>query len=285
MDTFVKTVKLKFETDKDSLDKVKKQIDNELSSLPSGEAKPEDKEQEKKKGKSFGEGFKEVATKVFTAAWKGLQDTLSKAWKELDNIVGYSTLSNAQTRELAFTYGFTGSQAYGYQTALETMGFSDMEDLMYAESWQKELFGDYFKKYTEKYNELYDSGFFQEYLKFQYEMQDFKQEMMTEVVKFFVDNKDTIKSGMLAIMKLAEFTISALGWLVNFLGGNKRELSYENNLGLASDIINNYSGGSSSSLSVKIDNTFNNVAKEDQTWLANAGQMTYGQVIEAIKRR
>ena len=160
-----------------------------------------------------------------------------------------------------------------------------MEDLMYAESWQKELFGDYFKKYTEKYNELYDSGFFQEYLKFQYEMQDFKQEMMTEVVKFFVDNKDTIKSGMLAIMKLAEFTISALGWLVNFLGGNKRELSYENNLGLASDIINNYSGGSSSSLSVKIDNTFNNVAKEDQTWLANAGQMTYGQVIEAIKRR
>ena len=114
-------------------------------------------------------------------------------------------------------------------------------------------------------------------------MEDFKQEILTEVVRFFVDNKDTIKNGMLALMKLAEFTISALGKIVDFL--NVRDVSYESNMGLASDIINNYSGGNSSSLSVKIDNTFNNVSKDDQTWLANAGQMTYGQLVEAIKRR
>lgn len=284
MDNYTKTIELKFKADKESLNKTKKEANEELSPFKeftigfSNEFK-----KDKKSADEYGKIFANKIKDAFSWGAEKIKDTLSDAWRELGEIVSYSTLSNQRTRDLAFTYGFSGSQAYGYQTAMDIMGFSGMEDLMYAESWQKELFGDYFKKYTEKYNELYDSGFFQNYLEFQYEMQDFKQEMLTEVVKFFVDNKDTIKSGMLAIMKLAEFAISALGSIVNFLGGNSP--SYERSTAIASDIINNYSGGSSSSLSVKIDNTFNNVAKEDQTWLANAGQMTYGQVIEAIKRR
>ena len=81
------------------------------------------------------------------------------------------------------------------------------------------------------------------------------------------------------MLDLSKFVISALSWIVKYLGGGERSSSER--LAASSDIINSYSS-SNRNTSVKIDNTFNNVAKEDQTWLSNAGQMTYEQVIQAL---
>ena len=230
-------------------------------------------------GEDFGKNVANKLTNVFDNAWSSLKSLLSDSWKEFQNMLDYSTLANARTRELAFTYGFTGSQAYGYDKALSAMGMSDIEDLYFAEDWQKEKFYDIMTKNAERYEELYDSGFFQDSMDFQYEMQELKQEMMLEIVQFFMDNKDLIKSGMMAMLDLSKFVISALGWIVKYLGGGERSSSER--LAASSDIINSYSS-SNRNTSVKIDNTFNNVAKEDQTWLSNAGQMTYEQVIQAL---
>ena len=230
-------------------------------------------------GEDFGKNVAKELTNVFDNAWDSLKNLLSDSWKEFQNMLDYSTLANARTRELAFTYGFTGSQAYGYDKALSVMGMGDIEDLYFAEDWQKEKFYDIMTKNAERYQELYDSGFFQDSMDFQYEMQELKQEMMLEIVQFFMDNKDLIKSGMMAMLDLSKFVISALGWIVKYLGDGERSSSER--LAASSDIINSYSS-SNRNTSVKIDNTFNNVAKEDQTWLSNAGQMTYEQVIQAL---
>ena len=188
-------------------------------------------------------------------------------------------LSNAETRDLAFTYGFSGSQAYGFTKAKDIMGIESDEDLMYLTGAQSQKFQELMSKYSEKYSELYDSGFFDEYEEYQYEMKEFREEITMEVVKFFMDNKDTIKDGMRAIMKLTEFVLNALSWLVNFLGGSRSESQIA---ATTNDIINSYATSNNKNTNVTIDNTFNNVAKEDQSWLANAGSMTYEQVIKAL---
>lgn len=230
-------------------------------------------------GRNLGNAIMRTGRKLLNE----LSDVLSESWQELSNMLQYSTLSNARTRELAFTYGFSGSQAYGYDKAMEIMGFGSLDDLMFANDSQKQKFQEFMTKYTEKYNKLYDSGFFEDALEFQYEMEDFKQEVLTEVVEFFMDNKDTIKSGMMAIMNLSEFVIQALGWLIRYFGGDAQATSSSERAANTTDIINNYGGSNSRTTNISVDNTFNNVAKDDQTWLANAGQMTYQQVIEALK--
>lgn len=228
-------------------------------------------------GKKIGEELGKSLKGFLDLAWKDLQNIFKEAWKELGNMIDYSRLSNAETRELAFQYGFSGSQAYGYKQAMGMMGFKSQEDLMYATPEEASKFQELMSKYTEKYSQLYDSGFFEEYRDFQIEMQDFKQEMTMEVVKFFMENKDLIKTGMRAIMELAKTALSILSWLTNLFA---HERTSEERISATSDIINSY--GSTNNTNIKIDNTFNNVSQEDQTWLANAGQMTYEQVIKAL---
>lgn len=246
---------------------------------------------------SFGESFKDSlglkakdAKQIGADLAKGLasfiddftnavKNTFKDAWEELENILNFSRLSNAETRDLAFTYGFSGSQAYGFTKAKDIMGIQSDEDLMYLTGAQSQKFQELMSKYSEKYSELYDSGFFDEYEEYQYEMKEFREEITMEVVKFFMDNKDTIKEGMRAIMKLTEFVLNALSWLVNFLGGSRSESQIA---ATTNDIINSYATSNNKNTNVTIDNTFNNVAKEDQSWLANAGNMTYEQVIKAL---
>lgn len=242
------------------------------------------KESMKQFSDSFGKGIKEAYNEMVDPSKQGgrlanamtnkLQQVLNKALEglkkiftdsldEFNSIIGYSKLSNARTRELAFGYGLSGSQAYGFDKALELLGLSE-SDLPFMSAQEQAKFTEYFNKYTEKYNKLYDSGFFEDYIEYQYEMADFRQELQTEVIQFFMDNKDVIRDGMLAIMQLAKFTIQALGWLVqNFTGrastDSERSAKTMSILDAASKTAN-----------VTIDQSFNNVSKADQTSIMSA---------------
>ncbi len=240
------------------------------------------------KGKSFGEAlgqhFGAKLTDTLNSAWDSLKKVLSDAWKELGNMVDYSLLSNSKTRDIAFTYGFSGSQAYGFETAKELMGIENDEDLMYMTGEQWSQFSELFSKYTDKYSDLYDSGFFEEYRKFQVEMQDFKQEFQMEFIKVIMDNKDTIIAGMKAIVSLADAVLSILSWLMDTFGRGSATTSSER-LSATNDIINSYGGSTSNATTYNnnINQTFNNVSKEDQSWLANVGSMTYEQLCQMFK--
>ena len=188
-------------------------------------------------------------------------------------------MSNANTRESALQYGFSSSEAYGFEKAKSLLGFDSEEDLFYANTQELQQFRQASEKYSNYYTNLYDSGFFKQLQEYQYEMKDFKQELQMQVIRFFMDNKDTIKSGMQAIMDVAKILMNIFTWLVNVFGGH---LGTE---GMSStDIVNQYSNSSNqtNNTNVNVSNTFNNVAKNDETWLANAGSMTYQQVIKAL---
>ena len=218
---------------------------------------------------------------ILTSALESLGSLLASGFDELENILNFSQLSDANTRDLMMRYGFSNSEAYGYTKAMSALGFKSEEDLMYANQQELELFRKSFEKYSGKYNELYNSGMFGSMQEFNTQMEEFKEDVKLEVVDFFMNNQDTIRAAMKGIISLAEFAITALGKIVQWLNPDARTSDSQRAANTAS-IISNYSNINSGT-NVSIDNTFNNVAKSDQTWLAHAGQLTYEQIIKALQ--
>lgn len=211
----------------------------------------------------------------------GLKNVMSDAMEEMKDVLTYSQLTDAQVREQAFTYGFSQSENYAFSQTMDLMGFSSFEDLYYMNSQQQAKFQEKFLEYQERYAELYDSGYFTDMQDFQWEMQEFKEDMTYEVMTWMMDNKETLMNLMEVVTELAMFTIEALGWIVDYFG-TQSERSDSARRAETIDIINNNSV-STNSTNVKIDNTFNNVDNKDRTWLANAGEMTYEQIIKALE--
>ena len=218
---------------------------------------------------------------ILTSALESLGSLLASGFDELENILNFSQLSDANTRDLMMRYGFSNSEAYGYTKAMNALGFESEEDLMYANQQELELFRKSFEKYSGKYNELYNSGMFDSMQEFNTQMEEFKEDVKLEVVGFFMNNQDTIRAAMKGIITLAEFAITALGKIVQWLNPDARMSDSQKAANTAS-IISNYSNINSGT-NVSIDNTFNNVAKSDQAWLAHAGQLTYEQIIKALQ--
>lgn len=240
---------------------------------------------EKFSPESWGTKVADKLTKGFSSLGNSLKTAIKNAfvsaWEELGNLKNYSTLSNPRTRELALGYGLSSAQAYGYDTALNMMGFSSFEDVISGSAVEKQKFYDAFTKYTEKYNELYDQGFFDKYTAFQADLADLKQELTLTLVEFMIDNKDLIVEGFNAFIEFAKFGIEALTWIVKLLGGE----SDKANLAESREIINSYAVNNSNSnrtTNVKIDNTFNDVGKQSSNELTSIGQIILAPLLESL---
>lgn len=203
-----------------------------------------------------------------------------EAWSELDTMLQNSLLSNANTRENAFTYGFSASESYGFDKAKQMLGIQSEEDLMYMNDTQKSKFEEVMTKYSEKYGTLYDSGFFDKYLEFQIEMEEFKLDMQMEIIEFFMANKGTIKKFMELSMNAMEFIVEALGWLMDFFGGSEQTTD-EDKLSNINDIIGGYTSNSTNvSQSFNNNNTFNGGTDSQRTAYLD---MLSAQMVEAKK--
>lgn len=148
---------------------------------------------------------------------QSLANVFKEAWKEMGDMVDQSFLTNSTTRSNAFTYGFSAAESYGFEQAKAMLGINSEEDLWYMNDYQKSKFQEIMTKYAERYQKLYDSGFFEQYLDFQIEMQEFQQDMKMEIIEFFMDNKDTIKTFMELGIDAMEFVIESLGTIVKLL--------------------------------------------------------------------
>lgn len=270
MNEYVQEIKLKVSADKQSIDEAQKQL-NGLELFKQGFGNRFKQEFSKFSYNNIGGAIANKLISVGKSFLEGLKNVFTDAWGELDSILSFSKLSNATTRELAFTYGFTGSQAYGYSKAMNLMGYSSMEDLMYANVDEQRKFRELFSKFTQKYTDLYDSGFFEKYQDFQWEMEEFKEDVKFEFLDFIMENKDTIKSAMSALLEIAKGVLSILAWLNKTFGVEKAKVS---DAFSGTTRVNN--------TNVSIDNTFNGVQRQDQNWLTNAGQMTYEQIVRAL---
>ena len=132
-DTFKKTFTLAIETTKESIEKMAKQLSGAIA-----------------------KDFKEVAKSAAQEFASVIKSTFRDVISEMKDMLEFSQLSNAQTRELAFNYGFSRSQAYGYSKAMSLVGLESEEDLFYATEQELKQFREAFNKYSNKYEQLYD---------------------------------------------------------------------------------------------------------------------------------
>ena len=267
MDSMFKEIVLGIKTKEEDVEKT----ESKLRQFTDGFSKYF-KESFSKSAENAGVNLAESLMKNLKKVADFFKNTIKDSWYELQDMVSSSYLTNPITRQNAFTYGLSAGESYGFEQAKSMMGISE-EDLMYMESHQAQKFQEIMSKYSEKYNELYDSGFFEQMMDYQIEMQEFQQDIKLEVVKWIVDNKDLIKAGMEAIMKLTDFTIRALGWLVNNFGGGNLT-SYSDSRVNNSNIITNNN--------INVDNTFNGSNSTDQSNMTNPGIMTYEQVLKVL---
>lgn len=206
---------------------------------------------------------------------KAIVNAFKNAWEEMSNMLQYSKLSDANTRNLAFTYGFSGSQAYGWDKAMKQLGFSDEEDLMYANAQELQQFRAAFEKYSSYYDDLAESGYFEQLQEYNVEMEDFKMEMQQSIIAFFIENKDLIMSSMKGVLEIAQFLLKSTSWL---FGGNSSD-----RVAGTTDIISQYNTTSTSSnASLSVTNNFNNVDSSTSSTLSREAEYEYRQVIKAL---
>lgn len=226
----------------------------------------------------------------FEKITESIKDFFKDAFNDAKNIISEmasydlsnSLVINPIAREQALKYGLNSAQNYAFSQVQQEMGISSEEDLIWMNENQRERFAERIGYYTDKYNELANKGFFETWQNFQISWQEFKTEFAMDIAEFFVENKDEIMTVMKSLMKFMESMLKIVSDIANFFGTNTR--SDTERLNATSDIINNYrtNTANNKNTNIKIDNTFNNVSKEDQTWLQNAGNMTYEQLIKAI---
>lgn len=205
-----------------------------------------------------------------------LKSTLNASWEELNNMLSYSLLSNREIRDVRMTYGLSSAQAYGLSKAQEMVGISDMDDLFYMQSTEREKFFEIMTKYSQKYSELYDKGFFDSLLTYNIEMAELKQDLQMDVITFFVSNKDLIKSALTFEMNALSFIMNAVADIANWFGLDTAGAQTAK----AGDVMNSYS---SKSIAVKMDNTYNVTGEVNQSNLVDAGEQTYAALIKVLK--
>lgn len=198
---------------------------------------------------------------------------------ELKKMVDYSKLTNSSIRDLKFTYGFSSAEAYAFDKAKEIQGIQSDEDLYYMDEGQRERFREDIIKYTEKYNQLYDSGTFEKIQEYSFEMKEFEEDLKLKVVEWIMNHKDVIRKGMDAIMKLTDFTLSALSSIARTLGAEK---SQDEVLANTESIISNYTN--SKNITFNNVNTYNGANDSGKSLFEKSFTSNIKQVEQAIKQ-
>lgn len=231
--------------------------------------------------KNFGKSFTNTLTgklaTIGTDFAQSLKTLFKDSWTELNNMLKWSRLTNQEVRNQAFQYGFDPAQNYAFSKVSDLMGISGLEDIAYMNQQQRDKFFEKFNEYSDRYAQLYDSGFFDTLEQYNWEMEEFKEDLQYSVIEFFVNNKDTIKAILNLLMTLAKAVTSLAGWLLGTGSRSEEEKLAESRriLGLTtSNTTNNNSN-------IRINNTFNGVSQQDRSWLQNAGTMTYEQFLRA----
>jgi len=225
------------------------------------------------------ESVGDALTDFFKDTFKAAKDRiLDMASYDLEN----SLFTNSSAREQALKYGITDpSQNYALSQVMGELKMSSEEDLMVMKPAQREKFAERMGYWSSKYTELANKDFFRTVQEFQLEWSEFKYDMELGLIEFFMQNKDTIKQVMEAGMQFMKGTLTLLGSIIDFLQISRSD-SQRNAASM--EIVRNYTGGTNMT-NVNINNTLNPSSQvlTDKQMLSQAGQLSYAQLIEALK--
>lgn len=215
-------------------------------------------------------------------------DMFDKALEKLDDIAGYdlqnTTVFNQEALSLATDYGLTGSDAYAAQKASEQLGYGSVDTLI-DNLWnmndkQREQFNEYMQMYRQSYEN--DKELATNYQQFKFEWQKFQEELQMDLLEWFSNNKDTIKSAMELLISFMKSTLEMLSTIASVFG-NETERSDIAKTSATTDIINSYKNSNTSNVSVS--NTFNvsGGMNQSNSELKNAGSTIYKQIMKAFE--
>ena len=214
------------------------------------------------------------------------KDTFKAAKERILDMASYdlanSLFTNASAREQALKYGITDpAQNYALSQAMRELGMSSEEDLMFMNPAQQEKFAERMGYWSGKYTELANKDFFRTVQEFQLEWSEFKYDMELGMIEFFMQNKDTIKQVMEVGMQFMEGTLTLLGSILDFLQISRSD---SQRTAASMEIVRNYTSRTNTT-NVNINNTLNPSSQvlTDKQMLSQAGQLSYAQLIEALK--
>lgn len=305
-----------FDKDNESLDGLKQKLADLQKS--DSDDKDEDEDEDGGNGSFFGgfkDGFDEwrehasdmnaAGKKAFDNMQQSIADFASKAKEAIISFVKdaieamqematwdlqNSKVYNQDAVDMYMQTGLQGADAYGMSKALETQGFGSMDDFIEAMPTMNQEQLEYMQEIADINAEQYeeDLDVAQEFQEFQVEYGKFKQELQKSLIDFFMENKDTIMTILEGIMSFLGSILDVVGGIFGLFSGSKERSEEEKKqatadiLGVSSSTLTNNNIANNTS-NVNVNNTFNGVGQQDQSWLANTGQMTYQQVIEALK--
>ena len=242
-------------------------------------------------GKKAFESMSNAISSFGKKALESIKEFVSDAIESIKEMakwnISQSSTYNPEAVSLYMETGLKGSDAYAMNAALESQNFSSMQDFYEAMPFMTKQQLDYMQETLkiakENYeNSIDDSMKFEEFSK-EYDL--FKKELQSEFIEFFTENSATIKAFLELGIKAMEFTVKFFGWIMSKFSEGSERTDSERKQAVA-DILNVSSSSltnANNSKTVNMSNTYNGVSKADQSWLANVGQMTYLQIIEALK--
>lgn len=231
----------------------------------------------------FASSVKEAIINFVNDAIEAMQEMAT--W-DLQN----SKVFNQDAVEMYMQTGLQGADAYGMSKALETQGFGNMDDFIEAMPFMNQEQLEYMQEIAEINAKQYEEDLevAQAFQEFQVEYDKFKQELQKSLIDFFMENKDTIMAILEGLMNLLGAILEVVDGIFGLFSGPRERSEQEKKqatadiLGVSSSTLTNNNTTNNTS-NVNVNNTFNGVGQQDQSWLANTGQMTYQQVIEALK--
>lgn len=251
-----------------------------------GQLTEEQKKSQNEMSKSITKLIKDSLTNIFSTVEDFFSDMLSEAKERILDMASFdlssSYFTNQSAREQALKYGIMDpSQNYALTQTMRELGMTSEEDLSVMNDTQREKFAERIGYWSGKYTELADKDFFNTVQTFQLEWNEFKSDFQLSIIEFFIENKNTIKTVLTRLLTFMEVTIAALGSILDFL---KISQTSSQRTAYTNELIRQYSTDQSST-TVNINNTLNPASQvlTDKAMLAQAGQLSYAQLIEALK--
>ena len=206
---------------------------------------------------------KSVSDNLFNVVKSGMDSIISLVGSAANEIRKMATYDYANSYRLntsslstSMRYGLSGGETYAYEKAIKAVGANSMEELaMYGNENQFNYFKDRLDYYTKWYEEAEDSGMFKTFQEFDIFLEEYKTELMMDMVKWMVDNKDTIKNALNLLVDIAKGVLTVLGSIFEFFNGSTRQSN-------ANEIISNATYNTTNT-------TNNNVEVQSYGWLTN----------------
>ena len=134
--------------------------------------------------------------------------------------VSTSIFSNASARNMQMQYGISGGNAYALNKTMGMLNMSSMEDVMYMNATQKQVFQQLMEKQNAWYDQMQSSGMLQSIQMAQLDFAMLKEELSNKFLIWIGEHKDTILKVMEGSFKVMTWIFDKISYIIDLFGGS-----------------------------------------------------------------